>query len=149
MKHCSRCGNAKLLSEFYKSSRSKDGYAPWCKVCMHSYQRETRLPRNPQEQKRAHLRRTFGITQAEYEAMLIAQNGVCAACGRPETKTDPRNGELMDLAIDHCHTTGKIRALLCGGCNTALGLLQDSPERIEQLLRYIQKFQVVQITEEV
>jgi hypothetical protein len=74
--------------------------------------------------------------------MYEAQHGVCAACGNPETRTDHRNGECTDLAVDHDHATGQVRALLCGPCNMALGLLQDDPERIEQLLIYLRNYNV-------
>lgn len=73
--------------------------------------------------------------------MYKAQNDVCASCGNPEMGIDHRNGAHLDLAVDHNHATGQVRALLCGPCNMALGLLQDDPERIERLVRYIQSFQ--------
>ena len=141
MKQCTKCNEAKPLSEFYRATAYKDGYFSQCKSCQHDYQRATRKPRNPIEQKRAHLKRTFNLTRDEYDAMRQAQNGVCASCDRPETRTDLRNGDALDLAVDHDHVTGQVRALLCNSCNIALGLLQDDPERIEQLLRYIQRFQ--------
>jgi len=72
--------------------------------------------------------------------MFASQNDLCASCGNPETKIDHRSGTVKELAVDHDHATGKIRALLCNSCNVALGLLQDDSERIEHLLRYIQKY---------
>ncbi|WP_442942261.1 endonuclease VII domain-containing protein [Nonomuraea sp. NBC_00507] len=61
--------------------------------------------------------------------MLEAQGGACAACRRV---TD------QNLHVDHCHTTGKVRGLLCVGCNTALGLLAEDSERIRGLLGYLE-----------
>lgn len=141
MKQCTKCNEVKPLSEFYRATASLDGYFSQCKTCQHAYQRATRKPRNPTEQKSAHLKRTFNLTRDEYDAMRQAQTGLCASCGRPETRTNLRNGDVLDLAVDHDHVTGQVRALLCSSCNIALGLLQDDPERIEQLLRYIQRFQ--------
>jgi len=70
----------------------------------------------------------YGITLDEYEEMLAGQNGVCASCGTPPAG--------RKLAVDHDHETGVIRGLLCQPCNTALGLLQESPDRVASLLAY-------------
>lgn len=82
------------------------------------------------------LKQHYGITSECYQAMFIAQKGVCATCGQPETTIDYRTKQLKNLQVDHCHTTGKVRALLCKECNNALGLLHDDPERIHLLLKY-------------
>ena len=75
------------------------------------------------------LRRTFGISLADYNAMLKAQGGTCAICRRPETfklagKARPR------LSVDHDHQTGKIRGLLCHKCNRGLGNFEDDVKRL-------------------
>ncbi len=69
--------------------------------------------------------------------MFLAQNGVCAACSQSETTLDFRTEQVKNLQIDHCHKTGRVRALLCQECNNALGILHDDPERIRLLLRYV------------
>lgn len=61
------------------------------------------------------LRSKYGITEQEYQAMHFEQNGLCAICRQPEKAINRR------LGVDHCHKTGRIRALLCGRCNGALG----------------------------
>lgn len=70
------------------------------------------------ENKAVHLararKRKYGITQAEYEAMAARQKGKCAIC----------SCECSNLHIDHSHVTGKVRALLCGSCNRALGVVE-------------------------
>ena len=88
---------------------------------------------DPQKERDRMLRRRYGITLAKYEQMLCDQNGVCAACGRAPSGT----GKLSVLHVDHDHVTGELRGLLCHPCNTALGLLQDSPEVVQGLLEYI------------
>src|SRR5260221_4426091 len=75
-----------------------------------------------------HLRRTYGITLAEYDALLAAQGGVCAVCGR-----DGKGGRL---AVDHDHTSRKLRALLCHNCNRAIGLFQDNPDLLDRAAAY-------------
>jgi Recombination endonuclease VII len=72
----------------------------------------------------------------EYDALLKSQNGVCAACGKPEQST--YKGKPRMLAVDHCHVTGRVRGLLCGHCNRALGLLRENPEHIKALLLYVE-----------
>jgi sulfur relay (sulfurtransferase) complex TusBCD TusD component (DsrE family) len=92
-----------------------------------------------------HLKRTYGMAPEEYIALFNAQNGVCAACGRPETTNDPRTKQVKNLQIDHCHTTDEVRALLCKECNNALGLLHDDAERIRMLLSYAELHQLSDI----
>ena len=78
----------------------------------------------------AHYKRKFGISLAEYNRMLEEQNGVCAVCKGEEPK------RYKNIAVDHNHTTGEVRGLLCSSCNRALGLLQDNELIIEELLKY-------------
>ena len=73
------------------------------------------------------LRRKYGITEAEYNEMLVSQKGVCKLCGKSESiKSDtPRQrGKERKLAVDHDHKTGKVRGLLCYRCNLDLGLYE-------------------------
>ena len=79
------------------------------------------------------LKKKYGITYAEYEKMLTEQKGLCAICG----KTEPT--ENRRLAVDHCHRTGKVRSLLCGKCNKAIGLLDDDPELMKKAIEYMRK----------
>jgi hypothetical protein len=74
------------------------------------------------------LRKKFGIGQAEYDVMLEAQGGSCKIC----KTTDP--GSRKHFHIDHCHTTGKIRGLLCFRCNTKLGWYETYKELVDSYL---------------
>lgn len=74
----------------------------------------------------------FGITPEQYEAMLKAQDGVCATCSKP-CKTN------RWLCVDHDHDTGMIRGLLCSKCNTAIGLLNDDVDIMCNVLDYMLK----------
>jgi hypothetical protein len=80
--------------------------------------------------RRSHLKRTFGITQEQYERRLREQGGGCAVCQRP-----PKPG--TSLHVDHDHETGYVRGLLCFKCNAALGQLHDDLDRIERALTYV------------
>jgi len=86
---------------------------------------------NQEKCRATYLTRKYDITLAEYEEMHEAQEGVCAICFEPET------GKM--LAVDHCHTTGAIRGLLCSHCNTALGKFRDDPARLQSAINYLQE----------
>lgn len=72
----------------------------------------------------------YGLENAQYASMLKEQRGACASCG--DEFNDARTPH-----IDHCHSTGEVRGLLCSPCNLALGLMQDDPQRIQGLLAFI------------
>lgn len=77
------------------------------------------------------IRRQYGITLAQYDTMLEAQDYKCVICGN-EDEVEGRR-----LAIDHCHTSGQVRGLLCGPCNRGLGLFYDKPELLENAIKYL------------
>lgn len=86
---------------------------------------------NPDAEHGYYLRRKYGITMEQYTAMLAAQGGVCAICGGGDGS--------RRLAVDHCHATGKVRALLCASCNTSLGRLGEDPVVLERAAAYLRK----------
>lgn len=88
--------------------------------------------------KNNELKTAYGITLDDYTKMLAAQNGVCAICFRPETATC--RGRVRSLAVDHDHETDMVRGLLCGACNSALGLLGEDKDRIRSLVVYLEKY---------
>lgn len=86
------------------------------------------------------LKRNFGMSVEEYDAISAKQGGRCAICRQPETVV--MRGKLMRLAVDHCHSGGHIRELLCSACNTGLGSFRDDPERMEAAIAYLRKHKV-------
>lgn len=132
MKHCNKCDTTKPLSEFHKNKNKKDGHASTCKACNNARVRlDKRGKYNPVADRRKHLLRTYGITPERYDEMLEKQGHVCAICKRPE-RIEGRN-----LCVDHCHSTGEVRGLLCNACNIALGKLEDNLESIKAAIRYL------------
>jgi len=127
-KQCRKCGGTKYDDEQHLTAAEK----------MRAY-RQT--PKGAAVIRNANLKSTHGITVLEYDAMVEAQGGVCAACNLPETHRN-QHGPVR-LAVDHNHETGAIRGLLCQRCNTSLGLLSDSPERIRGLLLYLENQEVM------
>jgi len=83
--------------------------------------------------------RKHGVDADRYQEMLREQKGLCAICRKPERAPDKASGKIKDLAIDHNHATGQIRALLCSACNTALGLFNDDPRLLDAAKHYLAK----------
>jgi hypothetical protein len=81
------------------------------------------------------LKRYYGIDLAKYQEMLLAQNGVCGICKKPETSVV--NGKIKPLAVDHCHNSEKIRGLLCARCNQAIGLLNEDVNILSSAIEYL------------
>lgn len=79
-----------------------------------------------------HLKNKFGITEEQYNEMLTTQNNKCALC---ETLDSP----TRRLAVDHDHTTGKIRALLCDRCNRGIGLMNEDTMRLRAAIEYLER----------
>lgn len=100
----------------------------------------SRRERDPENERRRHRLRTYGLTEADYTAMLRKQKGVCAICKLPERVVDHKTGVIKNLSVDHCHATGKVRALLCWKCNAVLGKANDSIEMLQAMIRYLRKY---------
>lgn len=102
------------------------------------YQREWRK-RNADRSKSSSLKKSFGIDITKFNRMLDEQGGVCAICRKPEGAKSPGSDTARYLAVDHCHATGRIRGLLCTGCNMMVGNCEKHPEVIDGLITYLQK----------
>ncbi len=89
------------------------------------------------EWRKAHrgryVKRKYGITMEELEAIVESQNHQCCICKVPV--------DCIVSNVDHCHKTGKVRGVLCLKCNSGIGLLQDSVEVVESALRYLKAHQ--------
>ena len=83
----------------------------------------------------AQLRRNYSITLGDYNELFQQQGGVCAICREKETHKNQYG--VMQLSVDHCHETGKIRGLLCNNCNRGIGLLGDDPLRLVKAAGYL------------
>lgn len=77
------------------------------------------------------LKQRYGITIEDYEELLKHQGHVCKLCGRSAGQ------EGRALAVDHCHETGRVRGLLCTGCNTTLGRIEKCPHLFRRMLNYL------------
>ena len=84
-------------------------------------------------QHRRNLKAMYGLSYKKYEDMLVAQEFKCAICGKHQLDNKKR------LSVDHCHVTGRIRGLLCSGCNRCLGLLQDNADVLKKAIIYLKE----------
>ena len=133
MKTCSKCKIKKDPSEFHV--RNTGYLQSRCKECTKTAWSENneKYRQNPENKKRKKyltFKRKYGINPEDYDQMIIQQNSSCACCGKQPEK----------LCIDHCHSTGRIRALLCVSCNFAIGYAQDSIEILENMVKYLKKY---------
>lgn len=93
---------------------------------------------NPEKHRNYELKRRIGCSAEEFDAMYKKQNGLCAICGQPEARLNPVTQQPRAMAVDHCHTSGKIRGLLCTYHNTGLGLFNDDPELLRKAIAYLE-----------
>lgn len=118
MKVCRKCGTVKDIDEFHKNKSSPDGRRSVCRDC-----------RNGQK---LHIGPRYGLTPDQWDAMYNGQRGRCAICLEIPQES---------LQVDHCHTTGEVRGLLCPTCNRAIGLLRDIPENMMRAAIYVARGQ--------
>ncbi|WEU68282.1 endonuclease [Escherichia phage vB_Ec_Tarrare] len=128
MKLCKKCNTVKPMDEFHNKKGRKDGKASTCKACVNNRVR----PYDSEKNKNMHLKKLYGITLDEYNAMLEAQGHCCAICKGTEGMKLGRN-----MAVDHCHTTGKVRGILCSHCNRGLGFFKDNIESLKAAIKYL------------
>lgn len=134
-----RCGKCKLIkdgSKFRYYEKNKDRLHSYCLDCESVWNREYYKRKSRDSQ----LQSKYGLSEFGYELMLKAQGGVCAICSQPETRKN-QNGKVRALCIDEDHKTGKVRGLLCGSCNRALGLFKDDLNILSAAVAYRTKYQ--------
>lgn len=132
------CVNCNLVHTFTVRKQKKYSIGFYCSKCRKEEQKAIRHA-HPDVMKARDLMKSFKLTPEQYAEILASQYGVCAICKRPEFRY--RNGKAESLGVDPNHTTGKIRGLLCHTCNSALGLLQDSPELLITAAQYLKSFE--------
>ena len=137
---CKNCGDTKPISEFsIKNKDRSQPYNPRCKTCINAERREkfgsgawkpnAQMPAEYYRDR--HLQREYGITCEDYDAMYHYQHGRCGICGVHQNEIVGR------LHVDHDHSTGDVRSLLCGPCNRGLGMYYDDPELLEIAAEYL------------
>ena len=145
MKHCTKCGLPKPETDFTKNHRGKDGLETRCRICMTAYYAANAEKRRSwtknwriknqenykKNSKNGNLKWNYGITLDDFNLMFRRQNGRCLIC-QEELGPSPH--------VDHCHKTGKVRGLLCGGCNIGLGKFKDSSANMRRAADYLDRY---------
>lgn len=160
MKKCKMCEQQLPLEQFKKHKLTKDKLNIWCNSCQAAYQKEwvkqnpdkanwrKRNPEqsiktrrvwesnNPEKVRGCWIKQywpdlTGNEAIVEYQKLFDKQKGLCAICNTPE------NNKRKRLAVDHDHSTGKVRGLLCDRCNRGLGYFKDSPELLHKGINYL------------
>ncbi len=142
-KRCSICKKNKDVSEFYIRWLLSNSatYTSACKECSRTRNRTSYKTKIRGSQNRdGHLRRVYGLSTEEYGKLYAKQGGVCAICGKPETSTNKKTGEIYNLSVDHNHQTGAIRGLLCYSCNVSLGHFKDDISKLFAAIEYLKKY---------
>jgi hypothetical protein len=93
-------------------------------------------PATKQQILKNHLKTNYNLTLEQYDKMVLDQNGVCAICGKPETRLS-NNGVVTRLCVDHNHKTGKVRKLLCHRCNSSIGQFEDDVGLLNKAIQYL------------
>ena len=141
MKKCTSCQEHLPDSSFpVKKWMNKDGSTTKskrskCRLCLNK-ENTARYHSNPST-KRSHKEaayryniKKYGLTVEQYEQMHSAQEGKCRIC-----QCSPER-----LSVDHCHKTGAVRGLLCGKCNSALGMVDDSADVLKNMIEYVGRY---------
>lgn len=131
---CRACGARKPMAEFHWTA-SRRHRSRTCKTCAHAQQAERiseRRKAGTMQPRTDRLRREYGLTPEAVETMRLEQDGACAICTQPFGE---RVGERMH--IDHCHETGRVRALLCHNCNLGLGHFRDKVDLLVKAAGYL------------
>lgn len=114
-KLCRTCDEIKPHAEWHRNATASDGLSTRCKACRAIQGRE------------GHLKRQYGMTEAERDEMIASQVGLCVIClSAPAAH------------VDHCHETGKVRGVLCFNCNSAIGKLGDDPDTVRRAAAYLE-----------
>jgi hypothetical protein len=164
---CAREGRGpKLLVEFSLSKKAGDGRQGTCRACVSAYNKKNLdarrednrrwranngdrsrkthrewAKRNPLAMTAKSLKNEYGMTVAQYAALFIVQQGRCAICNKT-IKSQLENTRGLSLTeksyVDHCHTTSRVRGLLCFNCNVGLGKFRDDEKILLSAVRYLQ-----------
>lgn len=146
-KICSRCKIEKPHSDYFKNSAKKNGIRCRCKECdriyVYSWRERNKSEynnyaaawraKNPDKQHAIDIKRHYGLTGERYKKMLLEQQEKCKICGQQHYPALKRGR----LYVDHDHETGKVRALLCGACNSGIGYFNHRQDLLIKAAEYL------------
>lgn len=124
-KLCRSCNEVLAIDNFSVNKSTSSGLEYACRQCKSGKSRET-YKASPKP-TRSHLRARYGISTEIYEEMFKSQDGKCSIC----------HNYFPELNVDHCHSTGEVRGLLCHNCNIGLGWFKDDIEALRSAIKYL------------
>jgi len=139
---CWKCKKVKELRLFNRDSHpGRKGRSYYCAECNRKMKTPARSRRNAAEN--LFLKRQ-GITLAEFKKMVKECGRVCEICGRRlfiriKYSVNANGTQGRRPCLDHEHSTGRPRGILCGRCNAGIGFFQDDPEKLRAAVRYLEK----------
>ena len=119
MKSCSKCKESKEIHHFWKNGERRHSK---CKQCM-------RLRNKQPYSTEKHYLKCYGLTLNDVKNLMTQQNNCCALC----------DSSLDRFVVDHDHSTGQVRGLLCYPCNTGLGFFKESPDQLNKAILYLRR----------
>lgn len=134
MKTCGFCNETKPDEDFVTLEwRPLSQFCKFCRENVRNPWSFTHAKTPDHKRKRAAYNKevNFGLTQEQHDELVAKQEGKCAVC------TQPFESGFAQHAVDHCHTTGRIRGLLCHRCNLGLGHFSDDPDIMQRAVDYL------------
>ncbi|MGW0185360.1 endonuclease VII domain-containing protein [Streptomyces sp. NPDC003362] len=121
-KRCTGCGRCLPPTAFARDRNRSDGLQVRCRERVAQYSAA-----HCRRRREGHVKRRYGITEAERDALIDSQGGIrCRCLSAPAAH------------VDHCHETGRVRGVLCFSCNAALGQFKDRPDAIRRAAAYVE-----------
>lgn len=132
-KECRACHQILPIDSFYLLRNTKNGKRypnSYCKTCSNATRPDYKRGRTTKEAIRRRNLKSYGLTEETFDILLASQSNRCAICRDEFTDTKKRH-------IDHCHKSGKVRGILCDGCNHGIGRFKDDPELLQKAIEYL------------
>lgn len=127
MPNCRKCDVVLTVGvNWYSSAQKYHNYI--CRACARVYEKA-----NFEGRLKSRLKFQYKLSLEDYKALLQNQDNKCAICN-----CSSPTGRWDSFHVDHCHTTGKVRGLLCHHCNTGIGNLKDSIEILNKAISYLE-----------
>ena len=144
-KICRLCNKGKPIESYSIRNKQTNSRRTECKSCLNEKRRKSKSYRKWADKNKEHLKKyersyrlkkKYGITLDDYNKMLTDQDNKCAIC--KTSKPLPNKKSYNGWHVDHCHTTGKIRGILCHTCNPSLGAFKDDINILKNAIKYLQ-----------
>ncbi len=135
-KYCKGCNHYVLDTHQFFETLPSGNRRGTCRKCQYARAKgkgyATYGVKTSRQQRNAEMKYRYGITRKEHDTLHREQKGCCKICGVHEN-------DSSTLHIDHCHSTGKVRGLLCRRCNMGLGHFKDSVSNLMNAIKYLKE----------